>query len=141
MSKNGNGNGRGGRPRKELDIADFERLCFLQCTLLEMCEWFNMSDKTLEKRVREHYGCSFSEVFQRKRVGGKISLRRNLFRQSETNPATAIFLAKNWLGMSDRLEVGNMDGKPFQQGVSITVQDEATRKNIDDILEGRGLGK
>lgn len=77
-----------------------------------MCEYFHMTDVTLQKRIREHYGKSFSEVFELKRVGGKISLRRNLFQQSERNPAAAIFLAKNWLGMSDKMELAGKDGQP-----------------------------
>ena len=110
MTTNGH-NGKMGRPLKEIDWKEFEQLCFMQCTLLEMCEWLHVSSKTLEHKVKEHYGETFSLVFEKKRVGGKISLRRNLMRMSEKQPTVAIFLAKNWLGMSDKqeIEVGNKD--------------------------------
>ena len=36
-----------GRPRKEIDKRDFEKLCMLQCTRAEMCSWFNVSEPTL----------------------------------------------------------------------------------------------
>jgi len=108
---NGNGNGKMGRPTKDIDWKEFETLCHLQCTIGEMCEWFHMTDKTLQSKVKGHYSETFSLVFEKKRVGGKISLRRNLFHMSEKQPAVAIFLAKNWLGMADKqeIEVGNKD--------------------------------
>ena len=95
-----------GRPRKEINKIEFEKLCGLQCTLEEICSWFDITDKTLDKWCKENYeGRSFSEVFAIKRGAGKISLRRNMLRLSEKNAAMAIFLAKNWLGMSDNVEV------------------------------------
>jgi len=97
--------GNGGRPVLEIDWKDFEKLCFLQCTILEMCEWLHISQQTLERRCKEHYGETFGQVFAKKRIGGLISLRRNLFKQSEKSAAVAIFLAKNFLGMSDKQEI------------------------------------
>ena len=99
MTTNGNG-----RPRKEIDWEEFEKLCYFQCSLAEICEWLHVSDKTLERRCKEHYGETFSAVFEKKRAGGLISLRRNMFHMAEKNPAVAIFLAKNLLGMSDRVD-------------------------------------
>ena len=98
-------NGINGRPRKEIDWKEFESLCYLQCSITEMCQWLHVTDKTLQRRVKEQYGETFSLVFAKKRVGGLISLRRNLFKQAEKNPACAIFLAKNLLGMSDKQEI------------------------------------
>jgi len=94
-----------GRPRKEIDWNEFEKLCLLQCSIQEMCEWLKVTDKTLQSRVKEHYGETFSLVFDKKRVGGLISLRRNMFKQSERSAAVAIFLAKNLLGMKDKQEI------------------------------------
>lgn len=95
-----------GRPRKEINKTEFEKLCGLQCTEQEICDWFCVTDKTLAKWCAENYeGMAFSEVFAEKRMTGKISLRRNMLRLSEKNATMAIFLAKNWLGMSDNVEV------------------------------------
>lgn len=35
------------RPKKEIDQKQFEALCGLQCTLLEICDALDVSDKTL----------------------------------------------------------------------------------------------
>ena len=34
------------RPRKEIDQKQFENLCGLQCTLEEICGFFDVTDKT-----------------------------------------------------------------------------------------------
>ena len=97
---------RMGRPRKPIDLTEFEKLCALQCTLEEVCGWFGVQDDTLNKWCKENYeGRTFSEVFAEKRVAGKISLRRNMIQLASKNATMAIFLAKNWLGMTDNVEV------------------------------------
>ena len=95
---------KGGRPKKQINQREFEKLCGLQCTKLEICEWFGLCDETLERWCKETYNAGFSEVFGKKRTTGRISLRRNMMKMSEHNAAVAIFLAKNWLGMSDKQE-------------------------------------
>jgi len=128
-----------GRPRKELDWKEFEQLCFLQCTMLEMCEWFHVSEKTLIRRVKEHYNETFSSVFQKKRTGGKISLRRNLFKQSEKNPAVAIFLAKNWLAMTDKMELSGEGVIPVKQELNVAVKIDSVEV-AKAIIEAERLG-
>lgn len=94
-----------GRPKAELDKAQFESLCKLQCTQSEICAWFGVTDKTLTRWCRDTYGKKFSEVFAEKREGGRISLRRAQFRLAETNATMAIFLGKQFLGQTDRQEL------------------------------------
>lgn len=91
-----------GRPQKEIDKEHFEKLCELQCTLLEMLEFFDVSDKTLENWCKQTYGMNFSEVFKIKRQGGFISLRRMQFQLARKSAAMAIFLGKNYLGQIDK---------------------------------------
>ena len=94
-----------GRPRKQIDKTEFEKLCFLQCTEREFCSWFDVSDETLNKWCKENYdGRTFLAVFKEKRENGLISLRRTQFQLAEKSPAMAIFLGKNLLGQTDKLE-------------------------------------
>ena len=95
---------KGGRPKKEIDQEQFEKLCGLQCTQEEICCWFDVTDKTLNSWCKATYGVSFSDVYNKKREKGKISLRRAQFRLAEKNAAMAIFLGKNYLGQTDRIE-------------------------------------
>ena len=95
------------RPKKLLDQADFEKLCGLQCTKEEIQAWFDVSDKTLDRWVKETYGdeSSFSEVFGQKRRIGKISLRRTQWQMAEKNPTMALWLGKQYLGQTDKNEI------------------------------------
>ena len=94
-----------GRPKKSIPIEQFEKLCFMQATEAEICDFFGVTDKTLTRWCRDTYGKSFSEIFTQKRAGGKISLRRKQWQLAEKSPAMAIFLGKNYLGQSDQQEI------------------------------------
>lgn len=106
-----------GRPRKEIDQKQFESLCGLQCTLEEICGWFDVTDKTLDSWCKRTYNANFSEVFKQKRGAGKISLRRSQWRLAEKNATMAIFLGKQFLGQRDNVDVNvtNKDGMPLDE--------------------------
>ncbi len=93
-----------GRPRKEIDFQLFENMCAIQCTLEEIAMMFDVSEDTIERRVKEHYGKSFNEVFKKKRVTGLISLRRSQFNLAKKNHIMAIHLGKLYLGQKDTSE-------------------------------------
>lgn len=80
---------------------DFEKLCALQCTQQEICDFLEVDHKTLTKWCKRTYGKDYSQVYSEKRSGGKVSLRRLQFRLAEKSAAMAIFLGKNILGQSD----------------------------------------
>ena len=92
------------RPKKEIDQMEFEKLCALQCTEDEICDWFDITDKTLTRWCKETYKKSFSDIFRQKRGKGKISLRRNQWELSKKHVAMAIFLGKNYLGQTDKYD-------------------------------------
>lgn len=106
-----------GRPRKEIDQKQFESLCGLQCTIYEICDAFEVSEKTLESWCKRVYGDTFSKVFEQKRGRGKISLRRMQWRLAEKNATMAIFLGKQYLGQRDNVDVNvtNNDGMPLDE--------------------------
>ena len=85
------------RPLKEISQKDFEKLCGLQCTKEEICGFFDVTDKTLERWCRRTYKLGFSEVFAQKRGAGKISLRRSQFELAKKNANMAIWLGKQYL--------------------------------------------
>lgn len=93
------------RGKINIDWKQFEAYCAIQCTLREIADYFNCSQMTIERKVKEHYNCCFVDIFKRKRQKGLMSLRANLFKLSEKQGNVAIFLAKNWLGLSDKQEI------------------------------------
>ena len=97
-----------GRPKKQINKDQFEKLCALQCTKEEFQAFFDCCDETIDRWIKETYveefgsNVSFSEVFRVKRGAGKLSLRRHQFKLAEKNAAMAIFLGKNYLDQTDQ---------------------------------------
>lgn len=107
------------RPRKEIDKAEFEKLCGIQCTEEEICAWFGVTDKTLSSWCKRTYGQSFSETFRQKRGIGRIALRRAQFQLMKKNATMAIWLGKQWLGQTDKVEqTKRFDTEQFEQIVA-----------------------
>lgn len=89
------------RPRIKIDKTEFQKLCGLLCTLEEIASWFNCSEDTIENFCKREYSARFSDIYKKYSAVGKISLRRNQMRLSETNASMAIFLGKQYLGQTD----------------------------------------
>lgn len=92
------------RPKKEIDKANFEKLCRLQCTKEEIAGFFDVSEDTIERWCKRTYKESFAVVFSKRRVGGKISLRRSQFKLAEKNANMAIWLGKQYLDQREPME-------------------------------------
>ena len=109
-----------GRPRKEINRIEFEKLCALQCTLAEIAGFFDCSEDTIERWCKRELKVPFAEAFKQHSAQGKITLRRNQLRLSEKNAAMAIWLGKQMLGQRD----------------SIEYEDKEAIARLDAILEG-----
>lgn len=92
-----------GRPKKEIDRKQFEKLCGMKCTLIEIAGFFECSEDTIERWCKREYKEKFADIYKKKSAIGNISLRRNQLKLSEKSAAMAIFLGKNWLGQRDSL--------------------------------------
>lgn len=140
----------GGRPRKEIDFDELDRLCHLQCTQAEICSVFDIDTDTLALRIREKSGLSFPEYFELKRGHGKLALRRAQFRTAigspavisddgqvvepaiNPNPTMQIWLGKQLLDQSDKQEIVNHEGLKYAE-----MDPEARRKRIEELLAKR----
>ena len=92
------------RPRKNIDIEYFKKLCEIQCTLEEIAGFFDCSPDTIENWCKRELHKGFSEIYKKFSAPGKISLRRTQFKLAEKNVSMAIFLGKNYLGQTDKVE-------------------------------------
>jgi hypothetical protein len=95
-----------GRPKKIIDQEQFEALCEIQCTQVEICSVLKVSEKTLIKWVDETYGDTFSNIYKTKSGLGKMSLRRWQFDKAKQGSVPMlIWLGKQYLGQSDKNEI------------------------------------
>lgn len=114
-----------GRPKKEIDRAEFESLLAIQCSLSEVTAFFDhklggCSEDTIERWCEREYKQKFAEIAPIKREYGKIGLRRAAYALAQKNAAVCIFLCKNWLGMKD----------------SVEYEDKESLARLDAILDG-----
>ena len=91
-----------GRPKIKLDYVKIEKLATIRCTQEEIAYLLDVSVATLQRDEE------FCIIYKKGLANGKMSLRRNLYNLSEKNAAAAIWLSKQFLGMSDRYEVTNI---------------------------------
>lgn len=113
------------RPRKVIAVDAFEKLCFLQCTLMEIASYFDCSEDTVERWCQRTYGERFADVYKKKRAAGMISLRRSQFRLAEKSVPMAIFLGKNYLGQSDKIEAEDTTAIDKLDAILSTMKEKA----------------
>lgn len=116
---------KGGRPKKEIKQNEFEKLCGLQCTKEEICAFFEITDKTLDRWCKETYRRGFSDVFREKRGLGRISLRRKQWKLADKSATMAIFLGKQYLDQTDKVEYSDNTALDRLDAILGKTKDEA----------------
>jgi hypothetical protein len=120
-----------GRPKKDIDKNQFEKLCGLHCTEIEICSFFDVTDKTLNRWCREVYGKGFSDVFKKKRDIGNISIRRNQMELSKKSASMAIWLGKQYLNQTDEISVTSNLKEDDKDALSIAFE-ELTKNGLTE---------
>lgn len=94
-----------GRPTIEIDWEEFDKLCAFQCTKEEIAAWYRCSEDTIENKIKETHGKTFSAYFKEKRQAGRVSLRRAQFQNAlKGSVPLLIWLGKQYLGQADKLD-------------------------------------
>lgn len=85
------------RPKLPIDKDLVRKLARINCTMIEIASVCNCSVDTLERR--------FADIIKGEREVGKTSLRRWQWSSAEKGvPALLIWLGKQYLGQSDKIE-------------------------------------
>jgi len=100
-----------GRPRIPIDFKQFDLLCSILCTQEEIAAFFGCTIDTIENRVKEEKGVTFSEYYRQKSAAGKRSLRRKQYEIAQRgNVVMLIWLGKQWLGQRDVTQMEHSGG-------------------------------
>lgn len=103
-----------GRKLLDIDPDDVFRLASMQCTNKEIGAFFGCDETTIAKR--------FSTELSKGRETGKMSLRRKQLEVAKSGNVTMlIWLGKQYLGQSDKQEVGGAGGGPLH--IKVTIDD------------------
>lgn len=98
-----------GRPKKDINLVELQRLCTLNCTMPEIAAFFDLPLRTLEDRYTNDE--EVRSTIQKGRELGKLSIRRKQMQimEQQNNATMAIWLGKNLLGQRDNLDVVTED--------------------------------
>lgn len=120
-----------GRPKKKIDYKAAEQLASIMCTQEEIASMFDVSVRTLQRDAE------FCRVYRKGLDKGKMSLRRKQFHMSDSNPAMAIWLGKQYLNQADvmRQDV-NMNAEVKTDMTSSQLDEE-----IEKLESKLGIGK
>lgn len=95
------------RPRTEINKTDFESLLTIQCSEEEIVAFFehklgSCSKSTLQRWCLRTYKEGFDQISAKKKLLGKISIRRAQMRAAEKgNPTMLVWLGKQYLNQKD----------------------------------------
>jgi len=94
-----------GRPKSVFNFKEMEYLCSIGCTLKEIAGFFQVYDSTVTDRIKEEFGLSFNEYYERHSQGIKVALRRRQIKLAmDGDGAMLKFLGKNILGQKEKVE-------------------------------------
>lgn len=100
------GKNKGGRPpamvADEKTLAELKKLGGMHATMEEIAGWFEVSRTTLTKFLNENEKAR--DMIDFGKAGGKLNLRRLQFRSAERSITMQIWLGKQLLGQTDKIE-------------------------------------
>lgn len=113
-----------GRKPLNIDAEQVYKLALIHCTTREIAAFFDCSVDTIRDR--------YSDIIEKGKEEGKTRLRRVMIQKAmEGNVVMLIFLAKNLLGMSDKVEISGDETKPLQ------VEYVAEFQHVTQSIEGQ----
>ena len=91
-----------GRPKANVDVDILKNLASIGCPTYEIASVMNVSARTLKR--------NFAEIIDQYKERGKASLRKKMYDKAvkKDNTMMQIFLSKNYLGMSDKVQQTNV---------------------------------
>lgn len=110
-----------GRPKIEIDWELLEKLCEIHCTQSEIEAIMKVSMNTLERAIRKKHDLTFGQFSRQKASVGKMSLRRAQYSGAISgNVPLLIWLGKQWLGQSEKIEHTEEVKNKYEEPDSLT---------------------
>jgi hypothetical protein len=99
-----------GRPEKVIDWKLLDSILQFGARLIDCSEMLDMSDDSIQNKIKEEFGCTFSEYRERKMSKMRMKLLQKQFDVAMSgNTALLIWLGKQHLGQSDKMETKSIE--------------------------------
>lgn len=94
-----------GRPKKELDWKVLDSILQFGANLIDCSDILNLSEDTIQKRIRDQFDLTFTEYRHRKMSKMRMKLLQKQFDVAmKGSTALLIWLGKQYLGQSEKIE-------------------------------------
>ena len=124
----------GGRPKIKVDHRLLRKLAEFQATEVEAAAFFEMSPRTMIRRLKEP---ALRDVWEQGKANGRVSLRRLQWRHAKLPNSAGvqmtIHLSKHYLGQTDRSAI-EMSGR-VDSTVEVTSARERVNHKLSDLSE------
>lgn len=96
------------QPKKEIDWKELNALLQFKVTLKFVCDYINVSERTLQRRIEEEHGMSFSEYHGLRMNRTGVKLQQKAIEMALAGDRTMlIFSLKNIANWSDKNQIIN----------------------------------
>jgi IS30 family transposase len=94
-----------GAKLKWIDWDKVDKMCAIHCTGEEIAAILDVDYDTLQRSCKREKKKKFADYIRQKSSNGKMSLRRRQYSAAmEGNATMLVWLGKNWLGQTDKIE-------------------------------------
>jgi AraC-like DNA-binding protein len=101
-----------GRPEKEFDWKLIDSILQFGARLIDCCEMLEVSEDTVQRKIKSEFDCTFSEYRERKMSKMRMKLLQKQFDVAMSgNVALLIWLGKQHLGQVDKQEAELKSGE------------------------------
>ncbi len=122
----------------KIDDAKLKALCRLKPGVADAAAFFECTEKSIERYVREHYDQTFVEFREQHMVHTRLSIVRKAIDKAEKGDnVMLIFCLKNLCGWKDKWDNSPIDEKPPM----ITMTDEQYKEYVKLTIETRKAAK
>jgi hypothetical protein len=105
MSKENKTKKTNGRPKKEIDFAVLDALVQFKVTKIFVADYMGVSEDTIEKRIKEKTGMTFTDYSKLKQQRTGLKLQQKCIERAIAGDRTLlIFALKNFANWSDKQE-------------------------------------
>ncbi len=103
-----------GRPKIAIDLDQLESMMKLSPSIQETADFFRCSHDVIERFVKEKFQETFASFRDKRAVHTRMSIKRKMIEKALSGDNTMlIWLSKNMLGMSDKVENLNLNHNTY----------------------------
>ena len=130
------------KPLTDKDFKKILNMVRIQCTMEECCSVLEMSDTTLNRRLKEMEYNNFEDFYKRHNDEGKMSLRRMQWQAAEKGNSTMlVWLGKQHLNQKDKTETKIHEDRTLTLDLTRIGIDELTAIEHAFIKSNAGAGQ